>query len=77
MNPTTVSFLLLLCLFFFFFQKGEKDEGRVAGAEGKGGVGAFFSEMRANNDTSEAELMTLFEAGKNASRRGGVDEVRT
>lgn len=49
----------------------------MAGAEGKGGVGAFFSEMRANNDTSEAELMTLFEAGKNASRRGGVDEVRT
>lgn len=48
----------------------------MAGAEGKGGADAFFSEMRgADNGTSETELVKLFEAGKNASRRGGVDEV--
>eukprot|EP00903_Cladosiphon_okamuranus_P014508 g13457.t1 len=60
---------------FKTMEKGEKDEERVAGAEDKGGAGAFFSEMRAGNGSSEAELMTLFEAGKNASRRGGVDEA--
>lgn len=56
-------------------QKGEKGEEEVAGAESKAGAESFFAEMRAGNGTSEAELMTLFEAGKNASRRGGVDEV--
>lgn len=61
---------------FFCSQKGEKGEERVAGVEGKGGADAFFKEMRSDNGTTEAELMTLFEAGKNASRRGGVDEVR-
>lgn len=48
----------------------------MAGAEGKGGAAVFFSEMRADNGTSEAELATLFEAGRNASRRGRRDEVR-
>ncbi|CAM9130911.1 unnamed protein product [Scytosiphon promiscuus] len=60
---------------FKTMEKGEKGEEEVAGAESKAGAESFFAEMRAGNGTSEAELMTLFEAGKNASRRGGVDEA--
>ncbi|CAN0278710.1 unnamed protein product [Pylaiella littoralis] len=60
---------------FELFKTMEKGgEERVVGAEAKGGADAFFSEMRADNGTSETELMTLFEAGRNASRRGGADE---
>lgn len=62
-------------VYVLYQKKGEKGKEQVAGVEGKGGADAFFSEMRAGNDTSEAELVTLFEAGKNASIRGGVDEV--
>lgn len=62
-------------MFFLFFQKGEKGEETVIGAESKSGADSFFADMRADNGTTEAELVTLFEAGKNASRRGGVDEV--
>ncbi|CAM9332385.1 unnamed protein product, partial [Hapterophycus canaliculatus] len=59
---------------FKTMEKGEKGEEEVAGADSKAGAESFFAEMRASNGTSDAELMTLFEAGKNASRRGGVDE---
>ncbi|CAM9326292.1 unnamed protein product, partial [Ectocarpus fasciculatus] len=59
---------------FKTMEKGEKGEETVIGAEAKGGADSFFADMRADNGTSEAELVTLFEAGKNASRRGGVDE---
>ncbi|CBJ26974.1 conserved unknown protein [Ectocarpus siliculosus] len=59
---------------FKTMEKGEKGEETVIGAEAKGGADSFFADMRADNGTTEAELVTLFEAGKNASRRGGVDE---
>ncbi|CAM9849459.1 unnamed protein product, partial [Ectocarpus sp. 12 AP-2014] len=59
---------------FKTMDKGEKGEETVIGAEAKGGANSFFADIRADNGTTEAELVTLFEAGKNASRRGGVDE---
>lgn len=56
-------------------QKGKNGEKDVAGSGESEGLDGLFADMRANN-TSEADLMSLFEAGKDASRRGGVDQVR-
>ena len=57
------------------FQKGQKGEEQVVGKEGSEGFDEFLRGVRANNDTSESELLSLFEAGKDASRRGGTDQV--
>lgn len=47
----------------------------MAGSEGTDGFDEFLSGIRASNGTSETELLSLFEAGKDASRRGGTDQV--
>lgn len=56
-------------------QQGQQGEVEVVGAEKLRGADGFFAEMRASN-TSNAELVSLFEAGKNASMKGGTDQVR-